>query len=86
MSDSRYRETLHAWAQKYIPDDSVVTSVQMEWDEGYSATYTGQDPELSVVINYEGTWNYGLIQPDTVEVCASLGELLTALFAIEEPS
>lgn len=78
---SRYRETLHAWAARYVPDGAKVTSVTVEQDPGYRySSYTYEDPHIDVTVRYELADDFGFAYPDV----ENLGEILTQLFAIED--
>lgn len=85
MSDSRYRLTLELWASRYVPAGAAVTGVDVHYDDGYDPTFTDRPESLRVVISY--TTKFGdekATYIDSMEQFTSVGELLTALFAIEE--
>ena len=79
---SRYRETLHAWAIRHVPYGARVTAVDVDHEEEYAdPTYGDVFPgRLEVWISYilGGQHLRSLIEVE------SLGEILTALFAIED--
>lgn len=87
MSMSRYRETLHAWAAQHIPEDARVIAVDIDYDDGWEdPTFTDRPASLSTTIRYDQP---GVRRGDGYEVLemqqlTSIGDLLTALFAIEE--
>lgn len=84
---SRYAETLDRWAAQHVPDGARVRSVQIRYDDGYDPTFDGGQASLDVVINFVINFagsSHGVVEPDAVTFCTSIGELLTELFAIEE--
>jgi hypothetical protein len=93
---SRYRETLHKWAAKYVPEGAKVVAVDVENDPGYRySSYTYEDPHIDVTVRYElpgdvdGYDAEGNLVPSyartaTVGDVENLGEILTQLFAIED--
>jgi hypothetical protein len=81
MAESRYRETLHKWAAKYVPEGARVNMVDVYEDPGYKySSYTMEDPHIDVTVGYVLDGVQGSV---TVDV-ANLGEILTELFQIED--
>jgi hypothetical protein len=83
---NRYRETLNLWAAQHIPDNAIVTKVDIDYDDGYDPTFTDRPESLTVLVEYTvpgSALSYGTYV-DQVSVLSSLGELLTELFRIED--
>lgn len=80
---SRYRETLHRWAAQHVPDGAEVVEVDIDYDDGWEPTFTDRPESLTVSIGYRQAGHVFYSRPGA-EVLTSVGELLTALFAIEE--
>lgn len=86
---ARYRETLRTWAARHVPEGARVVDVTINYDDGYDPTFTPRPASLAVSIGYvdAGGPNQDRqegIHDGTAEVLTSMGEVLTALFAIEE--
>jgi hypothetical protein len=83
---NRYRETLHTWAAQFVPEDATVTKVDITYDDGYEPTFTDRPESLWVGIAYKTPdgrdgWTE---ETSMATIGTSIGEMLTALFAIEE--
>ncbi len=88
---SRYRETLHKWAAKYVPEGATVVAVDVVNDPGYRySSYTYEDPHIDVTVRYElpsdvdgydaeGQWISAYQRTATVGDVETLGEILTQL-------
>jgi histidine triad (HIT) family protein len=85
---NRYRETLHRWAARYVPEGATVVKVRVEYDDGYDPTFTDRPESLSVMIEYKPGPSYGGYGYAEIEMqhATSIGELLTELFRIEDES
>lgn len=86
---AQYRETLHAWAARHVPEGARVTDVTINYDDGYDPTFTDRPASLTASVRYAAPAGVGDLEHvgitgGTAEVLTSMGELLTALFAIEE--
>lgn len=80
---SRYRQTLTTWAAQFIPAGTRVVSVTIDQytpDETYGDGGTQLDVRISVA---PPGGEPVLADLDTEVVHATLGDLLTSLFAIE---
>ena len=81
---NRYRETLNRWAQQFVTDKAKVTRVDITYDDGYEPTFTDRPESFSIGIGFEvngvSGWWIDLPKSDV----PTLGELLTALFLLED--
>lgn len=84
---ARYRQTLNAWAAAHIPPGARVVDVDVTYDDGWDPTLSDRPESLAVRIDYDMATGPAATRSDdtrgAVEVLASMGQLLTALFAIE---
>lgn len=80
---SAYRETLHHWAARHVPDGAEVVSVDVNYDDGFDPTFTDRPESLSVLIGYRQAGHVFYTDPG-MEILTSVGELLTELFRIED--
>lgn len=82
---SQYRATLHTWAARFVPDGATITGVIVAYDDGCDPTFTDGPESLSVAITYKPAGS-SFTEEEGIEMeeLTSVGELLTALFAIED--
>lgn len=81
---SKYRETLHAWAAQRVPEGAKITDVRLAYDDGWDPTFTDRPESLTAYIYYVASDGHHCMTDLEMQEMTSVGELLTALFAIED--